>query len=564
MSEDEVLVIGHKNPDLDAIGSAIGYAEFKRRTGMPKAVPARCGEINERIAFVLDMFGVPAPRFVSDVSPRIRDVMQAQPIFLRPEATLLQALGLMEKRNIRVLPVVGADGACQGFVSVFKMTRFLCPTQERLLDSRRMLVSVRNLAETLSAEIVVAHDVDDEQELVLMIGAMELETFASRVPKYPADKLMVLVGDRSNIQELAVRTPVKVILVTGGYQVKPSIIELAERNKTTILISPYDTAATADLCRSAVTLEHMVHEHFMAFREDDLLSEAQSVASASHYQAFPVVDGHQRMIGIISKSDFLKKVRRRLILVDHNELSQAVAGADQVEITEIIDHHRLGALTTTQPIFFRNEPVGSTSTIVADCFFRSQIELPKPIAGLLLAGLVSDTLNLTSPTTTTRDRQVLQRLETIAHVNATDFMERLFASASVLKSMPAEQAILVDAKEFQEQGQTFSAAQIEEMSFDQFWKRKDEIVRALQAQRDRKGYVLTALLVTDVVRQTSLLIVAGAPPILKRIDYPEIEPGIYEMKGVVSRKKQLLPYLAECLQKLDKPRTPPAEPLTMV
>src|SRR5438045_2693400 len=188
-----------------------------------------------------------------------------------------------------------------------------------------------------------------------------------------------------------------------------------------LIISPHDTSTTAILCLSAISVKHMMHERFLTFREDELLADVERVAAASTFQAFPIVDEQQHTVGILSKSDFLKKVDRQLILVDHNELSQAVQGADQVDILEIIDHHRIGSLTTAQPILFRNEPVGSTSTIVADCFFRENVELTKPIAGLLLAGLISDTLNLTSPTTTQRDVSILAKLELITGVNATDF-----------------------------------------------------------------------------------------------------------------------------------------------
>jgi manganese-dependent inorganic pyrophosphatase len=303
------------------------------------------------------------------------------------------------------------------------------------------------------------------------------------------------------------------------------------------------------LCRAAITVRHMIHEHFLAFREDEPLASIEAVAAASHFQAFPVINDQNRTVGILSKSDFLKKVNRQLILVDHNELSQAVQGAEQVEIVEIIDHHRLGALTTTQPILFRNEPVGSTSTIVADCFFRHQVELPKATAGLLLAGLVSDTLNLTSPTTTERDAQVLKKLEEISGVDADRFTEKLFASGSVLTSLPAAEAVVADCKEFREQGRFFSVAQIEELGFDQFWKRREEVFTALERYRVKRGYSFSALLVTDVVSNSSLLTVAGPESFLKLIDYPMVQEGVFELAGVVSRKKQLLPYLTHCLKK---------------
>src|SRR6185436_16280463 len=478
MSDSELLVIGHRNPDTDAICSALGYAEFKRRTGSLHAEAARCGDTNDRIDFVLETFGVPAPRFVTDVSPKVRDVMAREVVSVLPTATVAEALGVMDERNIRVLPVLGDDGKCEGLVSVFKMTKFFFPSANRLFDSRRVLASIRSLAHTLGAKIVFSVMPEAEEDLVLMIGAMTRESFSERLLKYPREKLVVVVGDRLEIQDLAIRERVRAVIVTGGLPVSQAMIDYAAKQEVSLLVSPHDTATTAMLCRSAICVKHMIHEEFVTLRDDESLVGAERTATASNFQAFPVVNGDGKTIGILSKSDFLKKVNRRLILVDHNELSQAVHGADQVEILEILDHHRIGSLTTRQPILFVNEPVGSTSTIVADSFFRYSVEIPKKIAGLLLAGLVSDTLNLTSPTTTDRDVQILARLEKISGVNAREFTEKLFASGSVLISRPAPQAITSDCKEYRELGHTFSIAQIEEIGFGQFWKRKDEVMTA--------------------------------------------------------------------------------------
>ncbi len=550
MSDGELLVIGHRNPDTDAICSAIGYAEFKRRTGSPHAEAARCGDTNDRIDFVLEHFGVAAPRFVADVSPKVRDVMADNVVSVPPDETVARALAVMDEKNIRVLPVLNADGVCKGLLSVFKMTKFFLPVPGRLIESRRILASIRNLAATLDARILGGSNEDREEDLILMIAAMGMESFFKRFADYPRDHLVVVVGDRLEIQDLAIREKVRVVIITGDLPVSQSMVDFAAKQGVTLLVSPHDTTTTAMLCRTAITVKHMIHDHFLAFRHDEPLSSIEAVAAASNFQAFPVMDDHNRTVGIFSKSDFLKKVDRKLILVDHNELSQAVQGADQVEIVEIIDHHRLGALTTTQPILFRNEPVGSTSTIVADCFFRQQVELPKQIAGLLLAGLVSDTLNLTSPTTTERDAQILQKLEEISGVNATKFTEKLFNSGSVLTSLPPEEAIVADCKEFQEQHVVFSVAQIEELGFEHFMNRKKEVQAALERYRAKKNYFFSALLVTDVTSNTSLLLVTGAKSFIKQIDYPVVEERVFELAGVVSRKKQLLPYLSHCLKKV--------------
>jgi manganese-dependent inorganic pyrophosphatase len=553
----EVLVIGHRNPDTDAICAALGYAEFKRRTGMPQAVAARCGDTNDRIDFVLNQFGVPAPRFVPDVSPKVRDVMAADVVSIPPHATAAEAMSVMEERNIRVLPVLNDKGGCAGVVSVFKMNKYFFPVRSRLFDSRRVWASLKNVANTLNARVLVGRNMEGEEDLILMVGAMNLESFAQRLKQYPVERLIVIVGDRLEIQDRAIRDGVRAVIVTGDLPVSQAMEDYARKNQVTMLVSPHDSVTSAMLCRAAIHVHHMMHEKLLFLYEDDSLERTAKRAMGSQFLGFPVLNAEQRMVGFLSKTDLLKKVDRKLILVDHNELSQAVPGAEQMEILEIIDHHRIGALSTQQPILFRNEPVGSTSTIVADCFFREGVEMSREIAGLLLAGLVTDTLNLTSPTTTDRDREILTRLEEKSGVNARQFTEKLFATGSVLVSKPAAQAITADCKEYKEHGRTFSVAQIEEIGFEEFWKRKLEVIHALQEYQTQTRYYFAALLITDVDQQTSLLLLAGPAEFLEGIDYneldkyPELDCAIYELPGIVSRKKQLLPYLTHCLKKLD-------------
>jgi manganese-dependent inorganic pyrophosphatase len=546
----EILVIGHRNPDPDAICSAIGYAEFKRRTGMREAVAARCGDTNERIDFILNTFCVPPPRFVADVSPRVSDVMESHVLSVGPDATAAEALTLMDNANLRVLPILDAERRCRALVSVFKASKFFFPAIGRAFDSRRVIGSLRALARALRGRMLCAFEPEREDDLILMIGAMRSSSFAERLQHYPHDKVLVLVGDRLDIQELAVEARVRALVVTGGLAVSDELTAAARRNEVSLIISPFDTATTAMMCRAAIPVRHVQDEQFLSFHQDEPLGRVRDVATNSAFPAFPVVDDDKRMVGILTKSDFLKPVDRRLILVDHNELSQAVAGADLVEILEIIDHHRIGALRTQQPILFRNEPVGSTSTIVADCFFRYGVDLPTSIAGVLLSGLVSDTLNLTSPTTTARDAEVLARLEQLAGVNAREFTDKLFASGSILVSRTPAQAITADCKEYVEGTRRYSVAQIEELGFDNFRQRKEAVQQALTDYRRAHQYFFSALLVTDVVEQTSLLLLSGAKEFLETIDYPEVEPGIFEMPGVVSRKKQLLPYLTHQLARV--------------
>ena len=548
----EILVIGHRNPDTDAICSAIGYAEFKRRAGMPEAIAARCGDTNDRIDFVLKTFGMAAPKFVADVSPKVSDVMQRKILSVRPDSTAAEALKLMDEKNLRILPVMDEELKCRGLLSLFKLSKFLFPAVNRAQNSREILSSLDNLASTLGGKVIVGFEPEREDELILIIGAMREESFALRLEKFPPDKLCVVVGDRCDIQSFAIRSGVRVLVVTGGGPVEPETIAAARERKVSVIVSPHDTATTASLCRAAVSVRHVLNEEFLCFRENAPLAAVREEALSSGYLAFPVLNGEGQTVGILSKTDFLKTVTRKLILVDHNELSQAVQGADEVEIIEIIDHHRIGALATQQPILFRNEPVGSTSTIVADCFFRGGVEMPRGIAGLLLAGIVSDTLNLTSPTTTARDVEILKQLEQLSSVNAREFTEKLFASGSLLTLKSAPQAVQTDCKEYAENNVKFSVAQIEEIGFEQFWKRKDELLAALEAYRTGRAYYFSALLVTDVTTQNSLLLVVGDEKFIKRINYPRRETGIYELRDVVSRKKQLLPFLTHCLRETEK------------
>ncbi len=543
----EILVIGHRNPDTDSICAAIAYADFKRKTGVSNAIAARCGDINDRIDFVLRKFGVAPPRFVADVRPKVRDVMQHRVIEVTENTSAFEALEIMDQHNIRTLPILDDERHCRGLVSVFKMSKFFLPGHSRIQDTRRILTSLAHLKDVLHADAFGLQEPDKEEELVLMIGAMRMDSFEKRLERYDPSKILLIAGDREDIQLYAIEKRIRVMVITGGLKVSPGIRALAEANGVSILVSEHDSATTAMLCRAAVSVKHIRTEHFLYFNEDESLNSIRDVAISSQFQAFPVLDAHKRVVGMLSKTDFVKRVKRQLILVYHNELSQAVKGADQVEILEIIDHHRIGSLTTQQPILFVNRPVGSTSTIVSEMYLNAGIEIPKPIAGLLLSGIISDTLNLTSPTATATDSNMLKYLEQVTEMNAAEFTDALFSSGSVLTNRPPGQAITNDCKEYEEEEKTFSVAQIEEIGFEQFWEQKDNLFKALEDYRHQNQYYFSALLITDVVRQNSLLLVAADGQLKDSIQYNLADNDVYELPGIVSRKKQLLPYLTKCL-----------------
>jgi manganese-dependent inorganic pyrophosphatase len=288
-------------------------------------------------------------------------------------------------------------------------------------------------------------------------------------------------------------------------------------------------------------------EPFTSFSPDTPLEIARERAASSASFVFPIVAEDGVLAGIMSKSDFIKPVPRRLILVDHNELAQAVPGADKVPIIEVLDHHRMGGFASDAPIHFWNNPVGSTCTIVALCYEQAGIAIPADVAGLLMAGLISDTLNLTSPTATQIDERILENLSRIAEEDPAKLAKEIFSVGSPLLTMTAEEVVRADCKEYEEGGKRFTVSQIEELNFSHFAEKQGPLIEELELQCRRRGLFFAALLVTDVNTQNSLLLVCGVPELLQRIKFPVRGPHIWELAGVVSRKKQLLPYLLKCL-----------------
>lgn len=548
----QTIVIGHKNPDMDSICAALGYAEFKRLSGWKDVVAARCGSTNARIDFVLERFGVESPLLITDLSPRVRDVMQPNVISVHADTPIYEAIQLIERRRLRGLPVVDDQRRCLGLLNAFKITHHLFPSREEAGATRTVKASLADVARTIGAQLICGNLSSEEEDFFLLVGAMRQDTFGPRAAKYAAagKRVVVFVGDRPHIQQLAIEHGVRAVVVTGGYGVEPDVEIAARAAGVTILSSPSDTATSVLMARGAVRARRMLETDFLAFQHDARLTEARHRAADSGAFVFPVLNDHGVLCGILSKSDFIKDIPRQLIMVDHNELDQAVRGAELVPIIEILDHHRLGGFTSATPMLFLNNPVGSTSTIVTQCFAQADIPIPGPIAGCLLAGLLSDTLNLHSPTTTPVDRRVRDELAQTAGVCADDFAKEIFSVGSPLSTLTPEQAINADSKPYTEEGQKFIVAQIEELTFTHFEARREALLAALEKQRAKLGVLFTALLVTDITTQTSLLLVQGDPRFLETIDYPEVSPNIWQLDGVVSRKKQLLPYLIECLGRM--------------
>ena len=547
----QTIVIGHRNPDMDSICAAVAYAELKRLSGQANVIPARAGNTNARIDFVLGKFGVEAPLLINDLSPRVSDVMEPRVISVRGDSPVYDALQLIDKKRLRGLPVVDDRNRCLGLLSTFMVSHHLFPPREEASSARLVTASLADIVTTFGGALVSGSLSGEPEEQLLMVGAMAQDSFGPRLKKLRDRKVILFVGDRPHIQEMAIAARVHAIIVTGGLPVDEEIRAAARAADVTMISSPHDTATSVLLARGAVRVGRMIESDYRSFQPDTLLEEARQLAAQSAAFIFPVIDDHGTLVGILSKSDFLKEIPRQLILVDHNELAQAVRGADKVPIVEILDHHKLGGFASDTPILFWNNPVGSTSSIVTMCYQQLGIPIPPSIAGLLMAGLVSDTLNLTSPTTTPADADILNRLSKIAGVDPDTLAEEIFSVGSPLLTMTAEQAITADCKPYEENGHAFSVAQIEELTFAHFGEKRDGLLAALDTFRKRDGLLFACLLVTDINDQTSLLLVQGDDAFLQTIDYPLRSPHIWELAGVVSRKKQLLPYLLHCLAQME-------------
>lgn len=546
----QTIVIGHRNPDMDSICAAIGYAELKRLSGMPGVIAARAGATNARVDYVLERFQGEAPTLITDLSPRVRDVMEPKIISVKGRTTVYEALQLIENRQLRGLPIVDDANRCLGLLSAFKLSHHLFPPREEAASTRVVKASLADIVTTFAGQILCGEPSDEPLEQLMMVAAMAQDSFAPRLQRYQGKKVILFVGDRPHIQELAISSNIHAVVITGGSRLSEELLVAAKASDVTVISSPYDTATTVLLARGAVRVEQVLLEQYTSFHLDTLLVDAQRTAAESAGFIFPVIDDSGALVGILSKSDFIKPIQRQLILVDHNELSQAVRGAGETTIIEILDHHKLGGFSTHTPILFWNNPVGSTSSIVAMCYQQAGIPIPPPIAGLLMAGLISDTLHLTSPTATPADRTILAALAKIAGVDPAELASNIFSVGSPLLTMTEEEAITADSKMYEENGHRFAVAQIEELTFAHFEAKRAALLAALTMQCTREHLLFSALLVTDINTQASLLLLGGEEAFCITIDYPQSEPRIWELAGVVSRKKQLLPYLLQCLGKM--------------
>ncbi len=551
---DPLFVIGHRNPDTDAICSAIGYAAFLRDSRGDNAIPARCGDLSVRTEWALNQAGVATPKLLMDVRPTAGTVCHRNVITAKRGETFLSVYRQIIEHGFRGIPVVDDEGRIVGMPTLLELAQLFMPATAGDADANRHV-------RTSEANMLAALDGTfpnncspgaNVENLILMVAGSSLETSQTRLCRFPQTTVLFLVGDRPDVQRMAIENHARCLVITGGFKVEEEIAALARKQNVPVIHTRYDTASAAQLVRFSRPIADALHGDFLRFSAKTPLKEIISAVHDSHQPLFPVIDEDTgALLGVFSKSDLVDVPRARLVLVDHNEFSQAVTGADEADIVEVIDHHRLsGNLRTKEPVRFINEPVGSTSTIVAMMYRLRNMQPDRATALCLCAGLISDTLNLTSPTTTDTDREILLWLAGIAGIDVKEFTTGFFAAGSMLQDKPASQALESDRKEFDESGWRFSLSQIEELGLSEFWKQEDALHAALTQMVVERRLHFAGLLVTDITRHDSVFIVAGDERVAAAIEYPQLKRGVFELKGVVSRKKQLLPYVCRLVGKM--------------
>lgn len=546
-----IYVIGHKNPDPDAICSAIGYAWFLREHKKELAEAACCGGINARTQFILHAAGLAAPRLLMDVRPTIGQIARREIIAAAPDETIYSVYRLMQQRHVRVIPVLDADNQLCGLVSFYHLMEMVLPEHHPEADSRVVETTPRRIVEVLEGSFGNAASPDTAEPLTAMVAAMSAHGFEQRMKQLPAEQCLIITGDRPTVQKLAIEYGVRVLIITGGYTLSTDLLKEARHRNVNVLYSPHDTATTTLLLRSAKSIANAVQKEFTRVLDTARVEQVARDVRAVSQDLFPVMDDDGQLVGVFSKSDLVNPPRPRLILVDHNEFAQAVTGADQADIIEVIDHHRLGGgLISREPIRFINEPIGSTSSIVTKFMYHRQAPPPRDIGLCLAAGIITDTLLLKSPTTTEQDERLLHWLADHCEIDLQKYAEQIFAAGSVLELNTPEQAVAMDCKQYTEGEWRFAIAQIEELDLAHFDAHREGLEAALAQLANKLGINFAALMVTDITRQSSLLMIEGNDDVKEAIDYPEQADGLFQLEGVVSRKKQLLPYLSQLLSHL--------------
>lgn len=544
---NSVWVIGHKNPDTDSICAAIAYAALKNQTEREQYVPKRAGSMNGETQYVLDYFGVEAPEEVYDVGAQVKDINIRRTAGVREGITLKKAWELMQTERVVTLPIVNESRKLAGLISNndIAMCYMEVSNQESLSQARPRY---HNIIETLNGTLLTGNE-----HGIFMHGKVEVAAGnRERVDEYIAKDDLVILGDRDEMQVRSLELDVSCMIICGGSQVSKQILEMAKSRDCVLISTPYDTFTTARLINQSMPIRSiMTRNNLVTFELDDYVDDIREVMSKERHRDFPVLDENGDYVGMISRRNLLSMQKKRVILVDHNEKTQAVDGIAGAEILEIIDHHRLGSLETMSPVFFRNQPLGSTSSIIWSMYQEKGIEVDPKIAGLLCAAIISDTLMFRSPTCTQYDREAAQTLAQIAGIDIETFASNMFRAGSDFSKKTIEEICYLDFKTFTAEKITFGVSQISAMSALDLADVKSRVQEYLDTMLLERKLDMVFIMLTDIVQEQSQILCAGegAARILSQaFTNAEIEDNETLLKGVISRKKQFIPELIRALQ----------------
>ena len=545
--KEKIYVLGHKNPDTDSICSAIAYADLRQKVTGQVHEAKRAGHVNDETAYVLDRFGVEAPKLLTDVRLQVRDLDIHEMPGLKPNASIRDTWERMRQEQAKTLPIV-KDDELVGVVSTGDIAKsYMDVYDSEILSKAR--TQYRNIVKTLDGTMITGNEHGYFMRGKVAIGASSPNLMEEFIEK---DDLVIL-GDLEEAQACAVNIDASCMVICKDAEVSPKLIQKAKEQSIVIIQTPYDTFTTARLINQSIPVKfYMTSGPLTMFRMNDYVDDIKDIMAKKRFRDFPILDRHDRFKGFISRRRFLGASKKKVILVDHNERSQAVDGIEEAEIIEIIDHHRLGDIETVSPITFRNQPVGCTATIINQMYEENELEVPREIAGLLCGAIISDTLLFRSPTCTPLDERTAKKLAKISDIDLEQMAQEMFNAGSNLKGKSAEDICFQDFKQFTVNDTIFGVGQITSMSKEELAAIRDMMTEHLPKVLEAHNLNMIYFMLTDILAESTELLCVGTGArgiALSAFDLPDNAKSLI-LKGVVSRKKQLIPVLVETMQQM--------------
>lgn len=543
----KTIVIGHKNPDTDSICSAICYANLKRILTGEKFTPARAGHVNSETQYVLDYFGVEAPKLIENVRTQVKDIEIRETAGVQKNISLKKAWNLMQDNTVVTLPAVTEDNILEGLITVGDITRSYMNVYDSSILSKAC-TQYSNILETLEGALVVGDENAYFDQGKVLVAAANPDMMEYYIEKND----LVILGNRYESQLCAIEMEADCIIVCEGAAVSMTIRKLAQERGCTVITTPYDTYTAARLINQSMPISYfMKTENLITFEDGDFIDDIKDVMASKRHRDFPILDKDGKYRGMISRRNLLGARGKQIVLVDHNEKNQAVDGIENAEILEIIDHHKLGTVETIAPVFFRNQPLGCTATIVYQMYNENSVPMDKKIAGLLCSAIISDTLLFRSPTCTEIDKMAALALAGEAGIDINQYAREMFSAGSNLKSKTDDEIFYQDFKRFNSGKVSFGVGQISSLNADELDSLKERLLPYLKKAHKEHGVDMMFFMLTNILNESTILLYegTGALPMLTNAFHLEENTeeardsasGTVELPGVVSRKKQLIP-----------------------